>query len=126
MAKRTAELAELLHIVHLLDRRPLGLSGGESQRVALGRALSFSPSTLVLDEPLSALDENTREHMYILLNEVQRHTGVTALHITHSRGEVTQLADLLLLLENGRVRHVDPASTGKFEGVEEPEDTYWS
>lgn len=126
IAKRTAELAELLHIEHLLDRRPLGLSGGESQRVALGRALSFSPSTLVLDEPLSALDDQTREHMYILLNEIQQHTGVTALHITHSRGEVTQLADLLLLLENGRVRQIDPAASSKLEGIEEPEDTYWT
>jgi ABC-type sugar transport system ATPase subunit len=124
MGRRTAELAELLHIEHLLDRRPKGLSGGESQRVALGRALAFQPSTLVLDEPLSALDDQTREQMYALLNEVQQHLGVTALHITHRREEVKQLADLLFVLEDGQIRRADSAPS-EVEGIEQPEDTCW-
>ena len=98
---RVAELAALLGIGHLLDRRPEGLSGGEAQRVALGRALSFRPRVLLLDEPLSALDDETRQEMYALLRSVQRQTGVTALHVTHNRSEATVLADRLFVLRDG-------------------------
>jgi ABC-type sugar transport system ATPase subunit len=101
IAERVAELATLLGIGHLLDRRPEGLSGGEAQRVALGRALSFRPRVLLLDEPLSALDDETRQEMYALLRSVQRQTGVTALHVTHNRSEATALADRLFLLRDG-------------------------
>lgn len=100
---RVSDLAELLGLTKLLDRRPRGLSGGESQRVALGRALSFHPRLLVLDEPLSALDDATREEMYALLRSVQRQTGVTALHVTHSTTEAEKLADRVLVLKDGRV-----------------------
>ncbi len=106
-ADRVAELAPLLRIEHLLDRRPQGLSGGESQRVALGRALSFHPRILLLDEPLSALDEETRAEMYQLLREVQRQTGVTTLHITHSPAEARRLADQLLILKEGQVHQAE-------------------
>jgi molybdate/tungstate transport system ATP-binding protein len=101
--RRVAELAELLGIQLLLERRPLGLSGGESQRVALGRALAFRPGILLLDEPLSALDDTTRQEMYTLLRSVQRSTGVTTLHVTHSLSEAKALADRLLLLANGQI-----------------------
>jgi ABC-type sugar transport system ATPase subunit len=111
MEQRTDELAQLLSIENLLDRRPQGLSGGESQRVALGRALAFQPSVLVLDEPLSALDDQTREQMYGLLKHVQRHAGITALHVTHSRMEAQRLADQLFILEDGSIRPMDPAIT---------------
>jgi ABC-type sugar transport system ATPase subunit len=102
-AKRVRAMADLLGLTHLLDRLPQGLSGGESQRVALGRALSWQPRILLLDEPLSALDEETRGEMYTLLRSVQRQTGVTTLHITHSRTEAGKLADDLLLLQDGRI-----------------------
>jgi molybdate/tungstate transport system ATP-binding protein len=102
--RRVGELAELLGLRHLLGRRPQGLSGGESQRVALGRALSYRPRVLLLDEPLSALDEDTRAEMIALLRSVQRLTGVTVLHVTHGPAEARQLADRLLLLEDGVVR----------------------
>jgi molybdate/tungstate transport system ATP-binding protein len=101
---RVNELSDLLRLSHLLNRRPGDLSGGESQRVALGRALSFRPGILLLDEPLSALDDQTREEMYELLNSVRQRTGVTTLHVTHHRGEAERLADQTLLLENGCVR----------------------
>lgn len=104
MAGRVDELAELLGIGHLLGRRPAGLSGGEAQRVALGRALSYRPPVLLLDEPLSALDEETRAEMVALLRRVQRHEGVTALHVTHSRAEARALADRLYVVEQGQVR----------------------
>jgi molybdate/tungstate transport system ATP-binding protein len=104
---RVAELAELLGIGKLLDRRPHGLSGGERQRVALGRALSARPGILCLDEPLSALDDATRDEMYTLLESVRSKTGVTTLHITHNRQEAMRLGNFVLLLENGQIRHVE-------------------
>lgn len=105
--KRVAELAELLEIGHLLDRGTAGLSGGEQQRVALGRALAFRPATLCLDEPLSALDDDTRAQTIDLLKRVQKETHVTALHITHNRREAAVLADVLLEITDGQVRRVE-------------------
>lgn len=104
---RVRELAELLGIAHLLHRRPRGLSGGERQRVALGRALSFRPEVLCLDEPLSALDDETRRQMCDLLAGIRVKTGVTTLHITHNLAEARVLADCLFRLENGRIEPVD-------------------
>ncbi|MCC6354756.1 MAG: ABC transporter ATP-binding protein [Verrucomicrobiae bacterium] len=104
IADRVEELASLLGIAHLLDRYTAGLSGGESQRVALGRALSFRPGVLLLDEPLSALDEATRDEMHALLRDVQRTTGVTTLHITHNRSEGRALAQKLFVAEANTVR----------------------
>jgi ABC-type sugar transport system ATPase subunit len=101
--KRVDELAELLGLTHLLNRKPFGLSGGEAQRVALGRALASKPPVLCLDEPLSALDDQTREEMYLLLKTVQQHTGVTTLHVTHHRLEATRLGDTVLVLRDGKV-----------------------
>lgn len=107
IAGRVEELAELLGIAHLLKRRIHKLSGGERQRVALGRALSFSPSTLLLDEPLSALDDETLEQMYALLKQVQKQSGVTTLHVTHSREEARRLADCVYRFRSGRVHKMD-------------------
>ncbi len=103
IAARVKELSEALGISPLLDRRPQHLSGGERQRVALGRALAAKPSVLLLDEPLSALDEELRDDLAILLKRLQRELTLTALHITHSRHEAEQLADVRLRMEAGRV-----------------------
>ncbi|MFT4554913.1 MAG: ABC transporter ATP-binding protein [Planctomycetales bacterium] len=105
---RVEELANLLGIEHLLDRKPRGLSGGERQRVALGRALSFQPKVLCLDEPLSALDDDTRVKMCELLSDVQKKTGTTTLHVTHNRDEAERLADFLFRIEDGQIRQVRP------------------
>ena len=105
---RVEHLAYLLDIEHLLNRKPHGLSGGESQRVALGRALSFQPKILLLDEPLSALDDDTREEMYQLLRSVKKKTGVTTLHITHSWSEAQQLGDVILLLKDKKIQDISP------------------
>ncbi|HEY5915165.1 MAG TPA: ABC transporter ATP-binding protein [Verrucomicrobiae bacterium] len=101
--ERVAEMSRLLGLEQLLDRRPHGLSGGEAQRVALGRALSVRPGILCLDEPLTALDDETRQNMCTLLRNVRRTTGVTILHVTHNPDEAEQLADRILLLRNGKV-----------------------
>ncbi len=101
--ERVAEMADLLSITALLKRRIQGLSGGESQRVALGRALSFHPPVLLLDEPLSALDEATRGEMYDLLGRIRERTGVTTLHVTHSSEEAKALGDRQIRLEDGKI-----------------------
>lgn len=100
---RIGELAVRLGMSGLLDRRIQGLSGGERQRVALGRALAARPAALILDEPLSAVDEDGREELCRLLKEVQREQGVTVLHITHDRREAARLADLRLEMAHGAV-----------------------
>lgn len=101
--ERVDELANLLGITGLLNRTPHGLSGGEIQRVALGRALAARPAILCLDEPLSALDEDTRGEICDLLNNVQHVTGVTALHITHNISESERLGDVKLTINNGKL-----------------------
>jgi ABC-type molybdate transport system ATPase subunit len=97
-------MARILGIDSLLGRKPAGLSGGEAQRVALGRALAARPSVLCMDEPLTALDDETREEMIGLLHAVRKATGATVLHVTHSREEARRLADKLFILEAGIVR----------------------
>jgi len=112
IAERVDQLATELGLTALLDRLPQGLSGGERQRVALGRALAAQPKVLLLDEPLSALDEELRDDLAALLRRVQREHGVTALHITHSRAEADLLADVLFRLADGRITET-PLTPGR-------------
>lgn len=100
---RSRELAEWLGLSPLMDRLPAGMSGGERQRVALGRALAFHPPVLCLDEPLSALDDQTRGEITDVLSEIRNRTGITILHITHNRSEAGRLADRILHLRDGRL-----------------------
>jgi ABC-type sugar transport system ATPase subunit len=101
--KRVHELSELLDISTLLRRYPPGLSGGEMQRVALARALSFRPRLLCLDEPLSGLDDSTRNRLAELLREVHRRERITCLHITHNAAEAQDLGTVHFRLEDGRI-----------------------
>lgn len=105
--KRVQELAQSLEIEHLLARTPHGLSGGEQQRVALGRALSFRPSVLCLDEPLSALDSETRKQMCELLQQISQREHVTILHVTHNLDEARHLADHLFSLVDGTIQELE-------------------
>ncbi len=105
---RLRRLAQWLQIEHLLDRRAVGLSGGETQRVALGRALAYGPSVLLLDEPLSALDEETRERLVELLRGIRRRGQVTVLHVTHSRHEARLLGDIIYRLHDGQLEVMRP------------------
>ena len=101
---RVRELARWLEIEPLLDRLPFGLSGGEVQRIALGRALAFHPRILLLDEPLSSLDAETRDQLTALLKRLHSHENLTVLHVTHSRSEAERLGEVRFRLENGEVR----------------------
>ena len=105
--ERVDRLSALLGIESLLERRPEGLSGGERQRVALARALAFKPGILLLDEPLSALDDSTRAQAMAMLKNVQKETGVTVLHVTHSLHEADQLADIRLAIRDRKVEAVE-------------------
>jgi molybdopterin-binding protein len=93
-------------IGHLLDRRPASLSGGESQRAALARALAAGPDCLLLDEPLSSLDSGARIEMRSLLKRLNR-SGMTMLHVTHDFEEAAALATKIGIMENGTVVQVD-------------------
>lgn len=103
IGERVEALARALGIEHLLERRPQGLSGGESKRVALGRALAARPKVLCLDEPFSALDEETNGEICDLLKELQRTQRITTLHITHGSAEAERLADVRFQIVGGRV-----------------------
>lgn len=96
--RRIGELASELGLAALLTRTPRGLSGGERQRVALGRAIASRPEVLLLDEPLSALDEQTRAEACDLLETVAR--DLTALHVTHASSEAERLGDRTIQLED--------------------------
>lgn len=93
IGERAEAVAADLGISHLLDRTPGGLSGGERQRVALGRAICPRPHTLCLDEPLSALDEDTRTEIADILRHIAQSHQITVLHVTHSQWEAERLGD---------------------------------
>ena len=95
---------EMVQMQAYADRMPAQLSGGQQQRVALARALLTEPSVLLLDEPLSALDPFLRGRMRAELKRLQRDLGLTFIHVTHSQEEAMALADLVVVMDGGRVQ----------------------
>lgn len=100
---RVREIASLLRIDSKLENRATQLSGGEMQRVAIGRALVRSPSVFLMDEPLSSLDAKLREDLRIELKRIQRDLGATLLYVTHDQLEAMTLADRIGVLSEGRL-----------------------
>ncbi len=101
--RRAREIAALVRIDGLLDRRPSQLSGGQQQRVALARALVKRPHLLLLDEPLSNLDAGLRLTMRIEIRRLQRELGVTTILVTHDQIEATTMADRVVVMNGGRI-----------------------
>ena len=108
-AERRARADELLALVQLpgiAERRIHQLSGGQRQRVAIARGLAIDPKLFLLDEPLSALDANLREHMQVELRQLQSRLGVTTLVVTHDQKEALTMADLVVVMDRGRIQQV--------------------
>jgi len=103
---RAVEIAELLEIADLLDRKPGQLSGGQQQRVALARALVRNPRLLLLDEPLSNLDAKLRIFMRAELKRLQKELGITTIFVTHDQIEAMTMADRIVVLKEGRLQQV--------------------
>ncbi len=102
------EVISLLDLVPLLSRATTELSGGEHQRVALGRALLKSPDLMLLDEPLAALDPPTRRTIFPVLEDIVHRFSVPMLYVTHAVDEAARLADHLVLMSGGEVAHQGP------------------
>jgi len=102
------EVVEVLGIGHLLDRRPSKLSGGEKQRVAIGRALLASPRILLMDEPLAALDTHRKAELLPYIGRLARQFAIPILYVSHSMDEVLALSDTLVLMDGGRAAAVGP------------------
>jgi len=102
-AEEIAPVVEFLGIGDLLNRSTVNLSGGERQKVALARALASKPKLLLLDEPVSALDEPTRREICVVLRRVQREFGVATIHVCHSRQEAAAVHDRVGVMSEGRL-----------------------
>lgn len=103
IARRVGEIAGLVQIGGLLDRKPAQLSGGQQQRVALARALVRKPDILLLDEPLANLDAKLRLEMRAEIRRIQRETGITAILVTHDQVEAMSMCDRIVLMDGGRI-----------------------
>ncbi|AZP12431.1 putative 2-aminoethylphosphonate ABC transporter ATP-binding protein [Undibacterium parvum] len=116
--QRVNELLDLIDLNGIENRYPAELSGGQQQRVALARALATSPSLLLLDEPLSALDAKVRERLRQELRRLQQKLGVTTIMVTHDQDEAMSIADTVVVMSKGQIEQIgspeqiyrDPAS----------------
>jgi multiple sugar transport system ATP-binding protein len=104
---RVKEVADLLVITHLLEKKPNQLSGGEQQRAALGRAIVRQPNALLMDEPLTSLDAPLRAQMRTELKRIRKETQMTAIYVTHDQAEAMALADMIAVMSGGKLMQYD-------------------
>ncbi|MGQ9747227.1 MAG: ABC transporter ATP-binding protein [Candidatus Caldatribacteriaceae bacterium] len=110
IARKVREVAQFLHIDHLLDRKPIFISGGEMQRVAIARALVRNPKIFLLDEPLTNLDAKIREEMRTELKRLQKETGATFFYATPDQAEALSMADTVAIINHGHLVQVGTPS----------------
>ena len=103
---RAKEMAKLVHVDGMLDRKPGQMSGGQQQRVAIARALVKQPSILLLDEPLSNLDARLRIEMREEIRRIQQETGVTTIFVTHDQEEAMSISDHIVLMKDGVLQQI--------------------
>ena len=108
--RRVRDIAQMLHIEHLLMRTPNQLSGGETQRVGLGRAMVRRPQVFLMDEPISNLDAKLRTEMRAEIRWRQRELGTTTFYVTHDQIEAMSMADRIAILEAGRIQQLGTPS----------------
>jgi putative spermidine/putrescine transport system ATP-binding protein len=118
--KAADAMIEKVRLTELADRLPAQLSGGQQQRVALARAAITGPKVLLLDEPLSALDEQLRVQMRQELSRMQRDLGITFIHVTHTQLEAIAIADIVVVMERGKIKQAGPAR----DVYDQPQDRY--
>jgi len=118
--KRVRETARMLEIADFLKRKPRELSGGQRQRVAMGRAIVRQPKAFLFDEPLSNLDAKLRVSMRVEIRKLQRAFATTSIYVTHDQLEAMTLADLLVVMNAGRVEQIGPP----LEVYERPATTF--
>lgn len=104
--RRVRDIAQMLHIEHLLMRTPNQLSGGETQRVGLGRAMVRRPQVFLMDEPISNLDAKLRAEMRAEIRWRQRDLGTTTFYVTHDQVEAMSMADRIAVLETGKIQQL--------------------
>ena len=107
MLERAYEIAKLVQIENLMDRKPSELSGGQQQRVAIARALVKMPKILLLDEPLSNLDARLRLQTREEIKRIQQETGITTIFVTHDQEEAMSISDLIVVMKLGVVQQID-------------------
>ena len=105
--RRVADAARMLKIEHLLDRRSHEVSGGQGQRIALGRAIVTEPNAFLLDEPLAALDAALRVDMRTEIKLIQRKLGCTMIFVTHDQEEALTIGDKIAIMKDGVVQQID-------------------
>jgi putative spermidine/putrescine transport system ATP-binding protein len=104
--RRVLELLKLIHMEDYAARYPYQLSGGQQQRVALARALALSPTILLLDEPLSALDAKIRVSLRAEIRQIQRKLGITTIYVTHDQEEALSISDRIVVMYEGKIEQV--------------------
>ena len=113
MHKKAMEVAKLVQIDELMDRKPSQLSGGQQQRVAIARALVKMPKVLLMDEPLSNLDARLRLQTREEISRIQKETGITTVFVTHDQEEAMSISDLIVVMKDGVIQQIG-----------EPQDVY--
>ena len=104
--RRVDEVAKLLHVEDLLERKPYEVSGGQAQRVALGRAIVMEPDAFLLDEPLANLDAALRVEMRTEIKRLQKRLGISTIFVTHDQEEALSLGDVIAVMKDGEVQQV--------------------